>query len=111
MSSSLILLGLLLIVPVIALIAAVLCRRHRVLLWLGGPVVVLLGPFVLWLTLSDIRKGELGLAVLMLTYAALPILAAGAILVVGGLLRWHQVWRKSQPVPPGELPGPPMGSF
>ena len=103
MSPSVILLCLLLVVPGIALVLTVLCRRHRVLLWLGGLIVVPLGSLVLWLNLDEgIRTGEPGMAVLMLTYAATPILAAGAILLTGGLVRWHAAWRERQTATEGD---------
>jgi hypothetical protein len=103
MSQSVILLVPLLVIPGLALVVSLVCRRHGVLLCLGGLIVVPLGAFVLWLNLSEgLSTGELGTAVTMLTYAAIPILAAGAVLLVGGLLRWQNAGRERQPGTAGE---------
>ena len=65
-------------VPVIALVACVACRRHGLLLRLGG-ISLLLGLVGLG---RVIYRGGLSNAV------GLSLFAAGLILLIGGLVRW-----------------------
>lgn len=88
--------------PGLALVACLVCRRHRVLLWLGSGLLVLtIGATVLVMVCSNpqhptAETGQLyALFFVGVTVLALPALAAGAILLVGGLVRWGLTWLRA----------------
>ena len=74
-------------VPVVAVVTCVLCRGHGVLLCLGGLLTVPTG----WFMVNLIITGEAGRDThndFAYAVIVLPPLAAGIILLVGGLVRW-----------------------
>jgi len=89
--------------PAIALAASIVCRRHRVLLWVGGLLAIPLGALVLLLELSGVIEGTY---VVALRWVTLPPLAAGLILLAGGLVRWGLARRRGRAVPAGGPPEP-----
>jgi hypothetical protein len=88
----------------IALVVCVLCHRHHVLLWLGGLLALPTG----WLLLSmsfypQYRGGSASPVVAIWTFLAGPPLAAGVVLLVGGVVRWDRTRSRG----PGALAGSP----
>lgn len=79
-------------VPLFALVACLLCRRHRVLLLLGGLLAV---PVGCWVLLLLFPGGADALAYRVCLLLAIPAVAANAILLVGGLVRWGVARRRS----------------
>lgn len=74
-------------VPVVALLVCLMCTRHRPLLWLGGLLLVLAGCLSVLMFPPghpgrDTHNDPVFGAIL------LPLLVAGASLVVAGLVRW-----------------------
>jgi hypothetical protein len=86
-------------VPGVALALAVACRRRRVLLWLGGLIAIPAGSFVLWLRLVHWQADGSFFAGVCEAVAT-PLLAAGLIMLVGGLMRWGQARRGRRSVTP-----------
>ena len=75
--------------PAIALAVCRACTGHRVLLRLGGILVVGIGTSLLLVNLSMRDDGsEAVFAWGAILYGSLPLLAAGIILLIGGLVRW-----------------------
>ena len=72
-------------VPLVTLVVCLACTRHRPLLWLGGVMLVLAGCLsVLMFAPSpgrDTHNDAVFLAMLI------PLLIAGTVLVVSGLVR------------------------
>jgi hypothetical protein len=108
-------------VPAVALAICVACRWHRVLLWLGGGLLVLtIGGIVLAMLLprSEHPTAETMqlhvLLILGVTVLTLPLLAAGLILLIGGLVRWGLARWRGRPTrasdPPEAKGDPESGS-
>jgi len=100
--------------PGIALVICVACRGHRVLLWLGAGLLVLtIGAAVLMMLRSSPQHPTaetIQLHVLLfmgVTVLALPLLVAGLILLIGGLVRWGLARRRGRRALAG---GPPEQS-
>jgi len=77
----------------IALAVCLTCRRARVLLWVGGLLITATGSFILHVLLSlNAGPGDLVARTwaMVFMYAVLPLLAAGVVLLVGGLVRRGQ---------------------
>jgi hypothetical protein len=98
--------------PAAALITCLVCRRHRVLLRLGGGLLVgsvgaeaileLLNPFP--------YISEQAFVAGLLTWLTVPLLmVASVILLTGGLVRWGLARRRSRRAPSGGTPEPAGG--
>ena len=95
-----------------ALITCVNCRRYGVLLWLGGILVV---PAGLWASLADrglqhLGGGQAHVMSLVTCFVAIPLLAAGTVLLVGGVVRLGLAEMSSWRGQAGGPPGPPGGA-
>jgi hypothetical protein len=78
----------------IALVVCLACRRHAVLLWLGGLLVVGTGLLIIhtYVGLHRVQQptGDHYYVAGLVVYLSASITAAGVVLVVGGLVRWGQ---------------------
>ena len=96
--------------PAIALAVCRACGGHRLLVWLGGILVAGIGTSLLLVNLSmrnqDDPGGESIFAWGMVLYGSLPFLAAGLILLVGGLIRWSSAAGSERPAPRRPYRGP-----
>ena len=92
--------------PTIALLTCLLCRRHGVLLWLGGLILVPSGLLSIplwrsiWKAYVGIDPGKHGLEGIHVVASMLfPPLVSSIILLVGGLVRWDRVRSERRRVP------------
>jgi hypothetical protein len=99
--------------PGVALITCVVCRRYRVLLWLGGLLLILVVGVLFPCFVQ--QYPDLEVITMLYWLGLLPIHAAGTILLIGGLVRWTTaIWRgrrapgSDQPTPEDDTaPGGP----
>ena len=82
-------LPLVLVAPLAALVACVCSRNHGGLIRGGLLLTALAGMLLLSSQLAN-DTGELGFAVTILRVGLAGLLAAGIVLVLGGLVRWSQ---------------------
>jgi hypothetical protein len=76
-------------VPGAALVTCLVCRRYRVLLWLGGLLAVPIGSLALLHPWHRPGPDPYELDALeTATLSGVPILEAGLILLVGGAVHW-----------------------
>jgi hypothetical protein len=120
--------------PVAAIVVCVVCRRHRVLLWLGGlvaalPIGALAGliyvgcrppadwhplkprtaePLPLYLAIVPNPTQEYMLGLVGVMFLSIIVLPAALILLVGGLVRWGLARRRGRRAPASE-PVEPTG--
>ena len=96
--------------PLIAIITCIRCHRHRVLLWLGGTLVVATGSSIVYVAcLPPTGNGEgramfVGMVILWVIPAPLT---AGIILLAAGVQKRALARRAGQsgPVEPKDDPG------